>query len=239
MAAKRKRPSKVERPKQELKPEIAMSDERLRVCEDAKRSVSDLIRLSSDGNTMVVCHVFIIAQLLVDVLNSIVKRRPELGRLLAQNVFRWPAFISRKRQLRQANEELLNTLQLGEGGIFSVGEWHLDTPSTRAALGLFYMGLWRAAAGQGPLLSRENKKEFFDDNWNWQLANGYKPELSDMASKLRVSKAKNKPKFCKQLRPATQLANVRSEIKARVWRAFDKIIIPREVIPLAGGNEAA
>src|SRR5262245_5351171 len=218
-----------------------MSDERLRVCEDAKRAVSDLIRLSADGNRIVVYHVFDLAHELVLVLNSIVKLRPELGRWLARYTFMWPALISHKRQVRQKNEELLNTLHLGEGGIFSAGEWHLDAPSTRAALGLFYMGLSRTTAGLCPRLSRENKKEWFDDNWKWQLAYGYKPEHNPMASKLRASKAKKKPKYCKRLHPATQLANVRAEIKARVWRAFDKIIIPREVIPqevipLAGGN---
>jgi hypothetical protein len=225
-----------------------MSDERLRVCEDAKRAVNDLIRLAStesvtsaDGDRIVVYHVFVLAQRLVDVLNSIVKRQPEHGRWLARYTFRWPAFISRKRSLSQKNKELLNTLHLGEGGIFSAGEWHLDAPSTRAALGLFYMGLSRAIAGLCPRLSRENKKEWFDDNWKWQLAYGYKPEHNPMASKLRASKAKKKPKYCKRLHPATQLANVRAEIKARVWRVFDKIIIPREVIPqevisLAGGN---
>ena len=87
MAAKRKRPSEVERLKQELKHEIAMSDERLRVCEEAKRSVSDLIRLSADGNRQVVYTVFVLAHHLVAVLNSIVIRRTELSRWLARNTF--------------------------------------------------------------------------------------------------------------------------------------------------------
>jgi hypothetical protein len=212
-----------ERLKQELKQEIARSRERLRVCEDARRSVNDLIRLSADGNRHVVYTVFMLAHQLVVGLNSIVKVRPELGRWLARNAFMWPAFISRKRRLRQANEELLNTLHLGEGGIFSVGEWHFDAPSNEAALGVFYVGTWRAIAGQRLWLSRENKKQWFAENWNWLLDNGFKPEQSDLVGKLGASKAKKKPKYCKKLRPATQLANLRSEIKSRVWQAFDKI----------------
>jgi len=156
MATKRNLPSEPER----LKQEIARSRERLRVCEDAKRSVSDLIRLSADGNKHVVHTVFLLAQRLVAGLHSIVIARPELGRWLARNTFMWPAFISRKRRLRQANEKLLNTLQLGKGGIFSESEWRLDAPSTWAAIGVFYGGLSRAMAGQCPHLTRKNKEPF-------------------------------------------------------------------------------
>ena len=226
MAAKRNGPSEVERLKQELKQEIAVSDERLRVCEDAKRSVIDLIRLSAGGNRHVVYTVFVLAHQLVAVLNSIVIPRPELGRWLARDTIIWPAFISRKRALRRANEELLDKLHLGEGGIFNIGESHLDAPSTWAAIAVFYAGLSRAIAGQCPSLPRENKKQWFDDNWNWLLANGFKPEQDDTLCKLGASKAKKKPKYCKQLHPATQLANLRSEIKSRVWQAFDKVIKP-------------
>jgi hypothetical protein len=226
MAAKRNGPSEVERLKQELKQEIAVSDERLRVCEDAKRSVIDLIRLSAGGNRHVVYTVFVLAHQLVAVLNSIVIPRPELGRWLARDTIIWPAFISRKRALRRANEELLDKLHLGEGGIFNIGESHLDAPSTWAAIAVFYAGLSRAIAGQCPSLSRENKKQWFAENYTWLLAKGLLPEQHDVLRNLGASKAKKKPKYCKQLHPATQRANLRSEIKARVWQAFDKIIKP-------------
>ena len=201
-----------------------MSDERLRVCEDAKRSVSDLIRLSTDGNRHVFYTVFLLAQQLVGGLNSIVLARPELGRWVARNAFMWPAFISRKRPLRQANEELLNILHIGECGIFSSRQWQLDAPSTWAAIGVFYAGVSRAMAGRCPQLSRKNKKQWFDETWDWLLANGFKPEQT--FGKLGGSKARKKPKYCKRLRPATQLANLRSEIKSRVWQAFDRIFHP-------------
>lgn len=227
MAAKRELPTELERLKKELKQEIAMTEERLRVCEDARRSVNDLIRLSSDGNAKVVHDLFILAQQLVGRLNSIVVVRPELGRWLARNTFMWPAFISRKRPLRQANEKLLNMLQLGNGGIFSDSEWHLDAPSTWAAIRVFYEGLSRAMAGQCPSLSKKNKKEWFSENWDSLLAKGLLPEQHDLLRKLGGSKARKRPKYCKQLHPATLRANLRSEIKARVWQAFDKLIVPK------------
>jgi hypothetical protein len=163
---------------------------------------------------------------LLDGLDSIVKARPKLGRWLARDTIMWPAFISRKRPLRQANEELLSTLQLGSGGRFSDGEWHLGAPSTRASMMVLYVGQQRAEARQGPRLSRKNKKKWFDDNWNWLLTKGFMPEQHDVLRKLSGSKARKKPKYCKNLHPATQLANVRSEIKARVWQAFDKMLYP-------------
>jgi len=224
MAAKRERPNKVER----LKGKIARSDERLRVCEEARRSVSDLIKLSADGNRLAVYTVSMLAAQLVAGLDSIVEARPKLGRWLARDTSMWPAFISRKRPLRQANEKLLNTVQLGKGGMCSDGEWHLGAPSTQAAVKLFTVGHWRAQAGQGPRLSRKNKKQWFDDNWNYLFGDDFPPEQIDLLRKLGASKARKKPKYCKHLHPATQLANVRSEIKAHVWQAFDKMIYPKK-----------
>jgi len=50
---------------------------------------------------------------------------------------------------------------------------------------------------------------------------GVAPEESEFLHPLGESKAKKKPKYCKNLRPATQKANARTEIKRRVWKAFD------------------
>jgi hypothetical protein len=222
MAAKRKSPTEPER----LKRKIAMGHERLRVCEEAGRSVSDLIRLAADGNRLVAYTVFMLAGQLVDGLGSIVKVRPKLGRWLARDTFMWPAFISRKRPLKQANEKLLNTLQLGKGETFSDREWHLGAPSIQAAMKLFIAGHWRTEARRGPRLSRKNKKQWFDDNWNEIFGDDFPPEQIHLLRKLGASKARKKPKYCKHLHPATQLANVRSEIKARVWQAFDKMFYP-------------
>jgi hypothetical protein len=219
-----KRLTEVER----LKGKSAKIDERLRVCEQARRSVSDLIGQSADGNRLVAFTVFMLAAQLVAALDSIATARPKLGRWLARNTLMWPGFLSRKRPLRKVNDELLNRLQLGKSGIFSVGEWHLGAPSTRCAMMVFYLGHWRAEAGQGSRLSQKRKKKWFDDNWNWLLAKGFVPEQDGVLRKLGASKARKKPKYCKHLHPATQLANLRSEIKARVWQAFDKIFYPKK-----------
>lgn len=204
--------------------ELAKIKERHRVCDDATRNVRDLIGLAADGDKVVVYTVFILACQLVAELDSIVEVRPTLGRLLARDMFFWPTFISRKRSVRQANEKLLKTLQLGKGGIFSESEWQLKALSTRGVFGLFRIGSLRAGAELGPRLTRENKKKWFDETWDWLLGNGFKPERT--LGKLGGSKARKKPKYCKRLHPATQLANLRSEIKSRVWQAFDKIFHP-------------
>jgi hypothetical protein len=220
MPAKRERLSEVER----LKSETARIDERFRVCAQAVRSVSDLIGLSAEGNRLVVHTILMLALLVVDTLDSIVKTRPKLGRWLARDTFVWPGLLSRKRPLRKANDELLKTLQLGKRGIFSVEAVHLGALSIRGAMIIFSVGQWRSAAGQGPRLSRKNKKKWFDNNWEWLLGHGFAPEQHDVLRKLGASKAWKKPKFCKQLHPATSSANVRAEIKARVWEAFNNLV---------------
>jgi hypothetical protein len=74
MAAKRERPNEVER----LKRKIARSDERLRACDHAGNSVSDLIRLAEAGDKFSVTMLTMLAVNTVDALNSIAERRPDL-----------------------------------------------------------------------------------------------------------------------------------------------------------------
>jgi hypothetical protein len=163
---------------------------------------------------------------MVEALESVVKRRPKLGRSIARNTFAWPAMISRNRALIKENEKLIQTLELGKNGVFSAGGRQLSARSTLAALKLFTIGQWRVADGLCSTLTKKNKKRWFDENWKWLVSEVCQPEDTKFFRPLGESKAKRKPKYCKQLHPATQRANIRSEIKTKVWRAFDEIITP-------------
>jgi len=212
-----------------LNNEIAASEERLRVCEQAWRGISDLIRLAETGDKLPVHFLDIITVKSIGALNSIVDRWPKLGRALARDSFAWPALISRKRSLRKANEDLMNKLQLGKGGIYSAREWQLSAPSTQAALKLFIFGQGRVTKGLCQPFAIKVKKQWFQENWNAMVDAGVVPEQSDFLRPLGKSRAKKKPKYCKNLRPATQNANARAEIKSRVWKAFDGLFATEKI----------
>jgi hypothetical protein len=125
--------------------------------------------------------------------------------------------------VKNENEKLINELQLGKGGIFSEGEWQISAPSTQTALKLFSFGQFRALEGLCQPFAPKIKKQWFRENWEAMLDTGVAPEQSDFLRPLGKSKAAKKPKYCKNLLPPTQIANARSEIKRRVWKAFDHL----------------
>jgi hypothetical protein len=220
MAAKRERPNEVER----LKGKIARSDERLRVCDHAGQSVSDLIRLAKAGDKLSVTTLVMLADITIYALNSIAERRPHLILPFSRNAVAWPALISRKRALIRANNKLMDTLQLGRGGIYSERGWQLAAPSTQAAIGLLINAQSKRTALHLPPLTKKTKRRWFEVSWKDFLDRGIKPEESKKLARLGKSKATKTPKYCKHLFKRTRDANVRAEIKARVWDAFDKLI---------------
>jgi hypothetical protein len=122
----------------------------------------------------------------------------------------------------------MDTLQLGRGGIYSEREWQIKAPSTQFAIKLFGMAQLRAAAGRFPHFTRKTKKQWFEKNWNALLKEGFKPEESAFLAPLGKSKATKTPKWGNVLHKRTRDANVRSEIKSKIWKAFDKIFEPRK-----------
>lgn len=220
MAAKRDRPNEIER----LKRKKARIDERLRVCDRAGDSVSDLIRLAEAGDKLSVTMLAMLAVKTVSALNPIVERRPELILAFSRDGFAWPAFISRKRAFTRANNKLLNTLQVGKGRIYSKRGWQPGAPSTQAAMGLLINAQSKRTALHLPPLIKRTKKRWFEASWKDLLDHGIKPEQSEKLARLGKSKAIKTPKYCKHLFTRTRDANVRAEIKARVWDAFDKLI---------------
>lgn len=202
--------------------EISNTDERLAICGDAVRSGNELRRLAEEGDELPILLLITILVKGIWTLNSIVERRPELGRQLGRASFSWPALISRKRSVRQANEELMAKLQLGKGGIFSGREWQLSARCTQAAIKLWITGQYKLKKPMPPF-TKASKKRYFEHLWDEMLKDGIKPEESDLLRPLGKVKFKKKPKYCKNLHPATQVANARAEIKDRVWKAFDTV----------------
>jgi hypothetical protein len=218
--AKRERPTEVER----LKGERARIEERLRVCDHAGNSVSDLIRLAEAGDKLSVTMLAMLAVITVDALNSIAKRRPELILPFSRNGVSWPALISRKRAFIRENNELMDTLQLGKGGIYSERKWQPAAATTQAAIGLLINAQSKRTALHLPPLTKRTKRRWFEVSWKDFLDRGIKPEESEKLARLGNSKATKTPKYCKHLFKRTRDANVRAEIKARVWDAFDQLI---------------
>lgn len=122
----------------------------------------------------------------------------------------------------------MTVLQLGKDSFFSNRKWHPSAPFTQAAAALYTIGQALERGGRLPPLGPKSKRQWFEESWNTLLSVaikvGIKPEESEFLASLGKSKAKKKPKYCKELHEKTRDSNVRAEIKARVWDAFDKLI---------------
>jgi len=55
----------------------------------------------------------------------------------------------------------------------------------------------------------------------------WKPEKDPRVANLGKSKATKKPKYCKRLHAATQRANARAAIKAKLWTMFDVVVVAK------------
>ena len=189
----------------------------------AKEGIAGVIQLAEGGDELSFVLLLIIAVLTIDALDLIAKQRPHLVRRYSRNRFVWPALISRKRSLKKANEEWMKHLQLGEGSLYSRRRWQLSATSTKAA---FRFLIKHLSEHRWPnrFLTKAAKKKLFERLWKQQLASGLVPENVEKLAVLGKRKATKKPKYCKELHKATRDANVRAEIKNRIWDAFDNVV---------------
>ena len=217
-----------ERPEPKKRPE---SDDKLRIHEQAQRSVNELIRLAETGDELSIVLLFMIAAQTVDAVNSGVKQRLELFLKFSRNLIVWPAFISRKRGFKLANEELLKTLQLGEGtAYFSKKEWQPSASSTQAALGLFSIALVKKEEWKLPPLTAKTKREWFERSWKEMLREGIAPEEVAKLAKLGKSAIRKKSisRGMPEQTDGMKRDDVRAEIKRQVWNAFDRLVAGAE-----------
>src|SRR5437870_6140981 len=90
--------------------ENAERKERLKIHEEAQRSINKLIRLAESGDQLSVILLVMIASQMIDAVNSGVEQRPELFLKFSRDQFVWPALISRKRAIKLENARLMETL---------------------------------------------------------------------------------------------------------------------------------
>ena len=159
-----------------LQDRILKSAERLEVSEQVEQSVSNLIRLARTGNPLLVEKLHGIAVKAIGALHDIAAKSSEVVRPMARREFSWPALIGRKRYIKQTNERLMKSIQLGEGDTFTTREWQLSAPSTQAALDLFLTARFFREDWNLPPLSEKNKRTWFEVAWQQMLKEGIIPE---------------------------------------------------------------
>jgi hypothetical protein len=210
--------------------EISRIEEMFRVCEQARKSANDLIRLARDGTKLPVHVLYDIALDLVSALNSIAEKQPELILPISRRIFFWPAFISRKRAFRIENVKLMDRLQLGEGDVYSQREWRLSARSTKAAAALFVTAQVRKKAWNLPPLTKKNKRTWFEASWKHMLREGTVPEETPFLAELGKSAAgkKSTTRGMSEQTKGMRRDDMRAEIKRQVWNAFDTLIAGAE-----------
>jgi hypothetical protein len=115
---------------------VLQAAESLDISTRVERTLSDFIGRASTGDRILVSRLLGFAVEIVTSLNAIAIERPELVRPISRQHIFWPALISRKRFIKESNERLMKSIQLGSGDRFTTRGWQLSKPSTQAALDL-------------------------------------------------------------------------------------------------------
>ena len=154
---------------------------------------------------------------LVTALHDMAQKRPELLRPIAQQLFFWPGFISRKRAFETDNEKLMEKIELGIGGPYSTKQWHMSATSTQLALYLYQLCRMFEKQWQLPALSRKTKQEWFEKAWEYMLDDLHiVPEKDPHLAKLgRAAVTRN---------INASAEDQREQIKRQVWNAFNGVI---------------
>jgi hypothetical protein len=205
---------------------ISQIEEMFRVCKQARKSASDLIRLARAGNKMPVIVLWDLTSGLVSALNSIATKCPALVLPLSRGICIWPAFISRKRAFKLHNAKLMDALQLGEGGPYSKRQWQLSAPSTQAAVGLFVTAQLHKKEWDLPPLTEKSKRTWYEASWSYMLKEGTVPEETPFLAQLGKS-AIGKRSISRGMPKQTEgmkRDDMRAEIKRQIWNAFDRLI---------------
>jgi hypothetical protein len=155
----------------------------------------------------------------VTALNDMAQKRPELFRPIAQQLFFWPGFISRKRAFNRVNTKLLDKIELSVGGPYSSKQWRIEAPSTQFAIRLYLEGQKHAKQlGLPPLTTKKNRQIWFERIWKYAVDNLHiEPEKNPVLAKLgRAAVTRN---------INASAEDIRAEIKKQVWKAFDGLIV--------------
>jgi hypothetical protein len=157
----------------------------------------------------------------VTALNAMAQKRPELLRPIAQQLFFWPGFISRKRAFNRVNTKLMDKIELSVGGPYSSKQWRIEAPSTQFAIRLYLEGQKHAKQlGLPPLTTKKNRQIWFERIWKYAVDDLHiEPEKNPVLAKLgRAAVTRN---------INASAEDIRAEIKKQVWKAFDGLIVGR------------
>jgi hypothetical protein len=215
---------------EQLEAELLKIDGALRIREQARKAVRDLIRLAGEGDELAVALLAMVAAQTVDALNSVAEQQPRLILPLSRNTPFWPAFIGRKRAVELSNAKLMDMLKLGEGDVYSTRKWQPFAPSTVAAICLFITAQARKQDWGLPPLTKKTKKDWFKASWKNWFKDGPPPEEIPLLAPLGQS-AIGKKSTSRGMPHQTERMkrdDVRAEIKRQVWHAFDTVIVGAE-----------
>jgi hypothetical protein len=162
--------------------------------------------------------------MMVENLNGMAEREPELLIPIARKQIVWPGFISTKAAYNRKNSELMEKIQLGKDSPFSSGEWRPNAPSTQRAIWLYWLGRRRAKqCGLPQKITKKNKKAWFDKAWRCAIKKlNWEPEKDPALARLGESAKR----YYKRENPKVRMSlAVRAEIKRQVWHAFDRLVL--------------
>ena len=163
----------------------------------------------------------------VEHLNEIAKRHPELVIPIARRQMVWPGFISRKRAFQKENAKLMARIELGANSDFSDRQWRPDAPATRAAHLVYRWGSGMATKWRLPRLTMKTKRRWFDKAWRCMLEKLHITPENDPLLGILGKSAKRY--YYKRENPKKRMPlAVRTEIKRRIWKVFDTLIIPNK-----------
>jgi hypothetical protein len=200
--------------------------ESLDICNRVEQTVSDFTRRASTGDPIMLNRLVCIAVHVIQSLNAIAIKTPEMVYPISRIHFLWPALIGRKRFIKQWNERLIRLIQLGTGEKVSMRGWQISAPSTRAALDLFLTAHDFQRDWNLPPLKRENKKKWFEVSWRKMLEEGIVPEEIPWLAPVGKS-AIGKRSISRGMSTQTEgmkRDDMRAEIKRQVWNAFEKVV---------------
>jgi hypothetical protein len=213
-----------------------------RICEDPvalyiredEATLGELFMRARDGDSRAARTLFEIAKSSCWFLEWLSQYRPESVIPFARERHTWPVNLGLRRKLQAEAISVLKKVKLGAGIKLSAG-WQGHTIANKQALEMLtWLELNQHHLGL-PDRTLDNRLKWFEAGWNaiLFLTNG-DPTSDPFLHKLGASAARKKPKFCKELNPATSASNARSKIKELLRRAF--LISTTDFFPRSGSS---
>jgi hypothetical protein len=148
-------------------------------------------------------------------LHAWANARPELFRIIAHQMFFWPAMVSHKRGFAVETADVLEKIELGKNCPYrNDTRWRINEPATQFAIYLYLLAKTFEKQWQLPPLSDEkSKRVWFDRACRYLDETGFNWVQHPVLSKLANRAVARNPK-----------ADECRAIKDRLWEACDNVI---------------